>query len=170
MAVVSVRFQIAPSAASVDTLSEGYPGQAIVNSSGIFLGSTRLMFIECAKLACTGSDLTFLFKTQAPPLGSDPVCLAPCSSFQLQPTPSHFACASKSHTTLSSPGLLLHCDCALPSLLAASSAVSGFLLCESGVECPWAQSQRTLLCAGCVACYSQRLRLLICKQGITKPT
>lgn len=73
VAVVSVRFQGAPSAASLDTFSEGYQGQAIVNSSGIFLGSTRLIFIECAKLACMGSDLTFLFKTQAPPLGSDPL-------------------------------------------------------------------------------------------------
>lgn len=73
VAVVSVRFQGAPSAASLDTFSEGHPGQAIVNSSGIFLGSTRLIFIECAKLACMGLDLTFLFKTQAPPLGSDPL-------------------------------------------------------------------------------------------------
>lgn len=35
-------FQTAPNAASLDIPSEGYPGQAIVNSSGIFLGSSRL--------------------------------------------------------------------------------------------------------------------------------
>lgn len=95
VAVVSVRFQTAPSAASLDTLSEGYPGQAVVNSSGIFLRSTRLMFIECAKLACMGSDLTFLLKTQAPPLGSGSLLvfsasthtLPPCTCFQISHHP-----------------------------------------------------------------------------------
>lgn len=52
-----MKVQATPSKAALDTLSEGYPGQAVANPSGIFLGSSRLMLLGYTKKGLTQTQI-----------------------------------------------------------------------------------------------------------------